>query len=165
MDMAAPVLNGKVYLIGGVTLRKANKAELKATGNKIVETSSDKVEIYDPVSNTWQIGPSLPQPIKDHVAVVENDIIYVLGGSAATTNNVWKLTDTWKTSLAIDETCDLNADGKFGSKDSSLFTADCKNGTAYWQCDLNNDGKFSSKDTSAYKLQWKNNKTSCLLTP
>ncbi|MEQ1530612.1 MAG: kelch repeat-containing protein [Methylococcales bacterium] len=158
---SAPVLNGKVYLIGGKTLRKATKAEIKATKSKFVEGVSNKVEIYDPVSNTWQIGPSLPQPSKGHVAVVANDTIYLLGGSATTDNVVWTIKDTWKTALAVNETCDLNADSKFSSSDTALFTAACKNGSAYWQCDLNNDGRVNTKDTSNYNQHWKSYKNAC----
>ncbi|NOU14784.1 MAG: hypothetical protein HOO92_12615 [Methylococcaceae bacterium] len=154
---AAPVLNGKIYLIGGAIPTKKPSPHL---------IGSTKVEIYDPLSNTWQIGPALPQTSLFGAAVVANEAIYVISGTledndTSAVNNVWKLDDAWKSELAVDETCDLNADGKFSSVDATLFTNACKNDTAYWECDLNADGQFTAKDTAAYKLQWKKAKTAC----
>ena len=154
---AAPVLNGKIYLLSGV-------ATQKTTPHLVTST---QVEIYDPASNTWQIGPALPQPSEWGATVVANNAIYVISGgsqydtSSSLVNNVWKLTDAWKSNLTTLETCDLNADGKFSSVDATLFTNACKNNTAYWQCDLNNDGLVNSKDTAAYKLQWKKATKAC----
>lgn len=154
---AAPVLNGKIYLIGGGIPTKNPTPQL---------IGSTKVEIYDPLSNTWQVGPPLRQTTLFGTAVVANNAIYVISGTltnndSSAVDNVWKLTDAWKTDLAIDKTCDLNADGKFSAVDATLFAKACKNGTAYWECDLKSDGAFNAKDTAAYKLQWKNAKTSC----
>jgi N-acetylneuraminic acid mutarotase len=64
----APVIDGKVYLIGG----------MEEIGDGIVLSS--RVDIYDTVSNTWQIGPSLPLPQDDFVALTLNGKIYVVGG-------------------------------------------------------------------------------------
>lgn len=98
--------------------------------------------------------------------VAGNNAVYVISGQitdddSGTVDNVWKLIDPWKSKLTTQETCDLNADGKFSSVDATLFTNACNNKTAYWQCDLNNDGKINAKDTAAYKLQWKNANKSC----
>ena len=154
---AAPVLNGKIYLIGGSTLVKKPIPQL---------IGSNKVEIYDPVTNTWQIGPVLPQPASFGATVAGNNAVYVISGQitdddSGTVDNVWKLTDVWKSNLTTLETCDLNADGKFSTIDATLFTNACKNKTAYWRCDLNNDNLFNSKDTVAYKLQWKKATKAC----
>jgi len=65
---AAPVIDGKVYLIG----------EFEADGNGY--RWSDRIDIYDPVSNTWEKGPSLPMPLDNHVALVIGHKIYALGG-------------------------------------------------------------------------------------
>ena len=150
----APIINGKIYLIGGY----------RFAGKQLV--ASDKVEIYDPVSNTWQIGPSLPNPIADHVPVAAGNAVYVIGGvlnadNTQKTSAVWKLDDVWKPTLSSNETCDLNADGKFSTADVKLFVKACKNQTAYWECDLNGDGSFNGKDTKAYKKQWKSARKSC----
>jgi len=64
----APVIDGKVYLIGG----------MEEIGDGIVLSS--RVDIYDTASNTWQIGPSLPLPQDDFVALTLNGKIYVVGG-------------------------------------------------------------------------------------
>jgi len=156
---SAPVLNGKIYLIGGFSIDQDMQA------NKL-----DKVEIYDPVTNTWQIGPVLPEATYDNVKLAANNAIYVIGGNTGennssaylnSVNHVWKLADAWKASLNEQETCDLNGDGKFSSSDMSLFSTNCKNNTAYWSCDLNQDGKFDVKDNATYAAQWKNSTTSC----
>ncbi|MEQ1529866.1 MAG: DUF3465 domain-containing protein [Methylococcales bacterium] len=152
---AAPVLNGKIYLIGGATV-----------GKKPSILASRKVEIYDPVSNTWQIGPDLPQAALYGVAVATDNALYVIGGQTADSqtsivNNVWKLTDAWQATLGSLQTCDLNADGKFSNIDANLFTTACKNRSAYWQCDLNSDGFRNANDSKAYKLKWKKAGRSC----
>jgi N-acetylneuraminic acid mutarotase len=65
---AAPVIDGKVYLIG----------EFEADGNGY--RWSDRIDIYDPVNNIWEKGPSLPMPLDSHVALVIGHKIFVLGG-------------------------------------------------------------------------------------
>jgi len=65
---AAPVIDGKVYLIG----------ECEADGNGY--RWSDRIDIYDPVNNTWERGPSLPMPLDSNVALVIGHKIYALGG-------------------------------------------------------------------------------------
>jgi N-acetylneuraminic acid mutarotase len=152
---AAPVLNGKIYLVGGATV-----------GKKPNLIPSTKVEIYDPISNTWQIGPSLPQGALYNVAVAAGNEVYVIAGQTTNSessliNNVWKLPDVWKSNLSALETCDLNADGKFTSLDAGLFSKACQNGSAYWSCDLNQNGLFDANDTKLYKAQWKKASRSC----
>lgn len=68
--LAAAVLDGKIFAIGG------------ATGWGAGATFSS-VEIYDPATNTWTNGPDLPQPLKDLTAVTDdaNHRILVIGGT------------------------------------------------------------------------------------
>ena len=66
---AAPIVDGKIFLIGGIE------------GDMSDHWSSDKVDIYDTASDTWQIGPSLPLPQGNFVTIVLNGTIYVIGGS------------------------------------------------------------------------------------
>lgn len=66
---SAPVIDGKVYLIGGFE---------EGVGEGVI---SSRVDIYDTVSNTWQIGPSLPLPLDNFVALALNGTIYVIGGN------------------------------------------------------------------------------------
>lgn len=68
---AAPVIDGKVYLIGGVEADSNN-----LDGYRI----SDRVDIYNPANSTWEKGPSLPLPLEDYVALTIDHKIYVLGG-------------------------------------------------------------------------------------
>ncbi len=65
---AAPVVDGKIFLIGG------------AEGDPEGHWPSSKVDIYDTVTNTWQVGPALPLPLDGHLSVVLNNKIYVIGG-------------------------------------------------------------------------------------
>jgi N-acetylneuraminic acid mutarotase len=86
---AAPVVNGKIYLIGGIM------------GTSASHWTTDEVEIYDTATNTWSTGPPIPQSTACHLAVFLNDTIYVIGGVTAfgstdseddeRTGAVWKL--------------------------------------------------------------------------
>jgi N-acetylneuraminic acid mutarotase len=67
---AAPVIKGKVYLICD--------GEYSADGR--VWRWSNRIDIYDPVNNTWEKGPSLPMPLDGHVALAIAHKIYGLGG-------------------------------------------------------------------------------------
>ncbi len=66
---SAPVIDGKVYLIGGV--EQSEEAW----------TSSKRVDIYDPVTNSWEEGTPLPLPFDDHIALSIGVKIYLIGGS------------------------------------------------------------------------------------
>ena len=65
---AAPVVGGKIFLIGGIEGSEANN------------WPSKKVDIYNTTTNTWHIGPSLPLPLFDHLSLVLDGKIYVIGG-------------------------------------------------------------------------------------
>lgn len=66
---SAPVINGKVFMIGVFE---------EGEGEGVM---SRRVDIYDTVSDTWQIGPSLPLPQDNFVALTLNGKIYVIGGT------------------------------------------------------------------------------------
>lgn len=85
-NSAAPVVDGKIYLIGGIEAKTSKSYR-----------SSDKVDIYDTVSNTWQTGVPLPTPTSSHLSVLANNVIYVVGGDNSAGNSskgitaaVWK---------------------------------------------------------------------------
>jgi N-acetylneuraminic acid mutarotase len=81
-------VNGLIYAIGGGTSINLN------TG---AETYSATVEIYNPSSNTWSTGPSLPQSVPSSAAVV-NGTIYVIAGSGVPVYSFNPSTDTsWST--------------------------------------------------------------------
>jgi N-acetylneuraminic acid mutarotase len=62
-DLTCIAYGGKIYANGGY-------------GGGSLST----VEIYDPVSNSWQQGPELPVTLYDAQVINHQDIIYVLGG-------------------------------------------------------------------------------------
>ena len=62
---AVALPDGRVAVMGGIAL-----------------APTDSVEIYDPRTNTWELGGSLAQPRYDHCAVCEGGQVYVLGGSS-----------------------------------------------------------------------------------
>jgi len=73
---AASTVNGKIYVIGGY--------HVYSNGS---EVSSDKVFIYDPVSNTFTSGMDIPVATDDHVQCVWQDsLIYVISGWSNTGN-------------------------------------------------------------------------------
>ncbi|MFC1766226.1 kelch repeat-containing protein, partial [Planctomycetota bacterium] len=61
-DAAPPVVDGKIYLMGGGT------------------TGSAHVDIYDPVIDTWSRGTNMPTPRNNAATAIWNDKIYVFGG-------------------------------------------------------------------------------------
>jgi uncharacterized membrane protein/N-acetylneuraminic acid mutarotase len=66
----APVVNGKVYLIGG--------AEGEYPEDYWI---SDKFTILDIESKKWDSGPALPKPRDGPLIVISNNMIYVIGGT------------------------------------------------------------------------------------
>ena len=66
---AAPTVDGNIYLIGGVLL-----------GDEANCFPTDRVDIYDTATNTWSVGPSLPERTDAHLSVVLGNRIYVIGG-------------------------------------------------------------------------------------
>jgi len=65
----SPVIDGKVYLIGGIDKK----------GKKF--GPGKRVDIYNTVTGDWEKGPDLPKPLESHVALALGTKIYVLGGS------------------------------------------------------------------------------------
>jgi len=65
--LAAAVVNGKVYVIGGRSF---------TNGSNVIENS---VEEYDPTTNTWTRKADKPTEVSDTAAVINNKI-YVPGG-------------------------------------------------------------------------------------
>lgn len=80
---AAPVVDGKIYLIGGGDRAKGYIKE---------------VDIYDPVSNTWQAGTPLPTGTNSHLSVIVDDMIYVVGGNIGYDPDI-RTASVWKYSL------------------------------------------------------------------
>lgn len=64
---------GKLYRIGGFTARNSADEDQDLH-------SSAEVAVFDPRTNKWSAGPSLPEGRSSHDAVVLGDKIYVVGG-------------------------------------------------------------------------------------
>jgi N-acetylneuraminic acid mutarotase len=64
-ELAAAEANGKLYLLGGYP---ANRQ------------TSRTVQIYDIASDSWSLGPQLPQPNNHGMAAAVNGKIYLIGG-------------------------------------------------------------------------------------
>ena len=65
---AAAVVDGKIYATGGCTI----------SGSKSL--TSDALEAYDPVADTWTTLASLSEARADHASVAFNGKLYVFGG-------------------------------------------------------------------------------------
>jgi hypothetical protein len=86
---AAATVNGKIYLFGG-----------EVSGG----TQADKVERYDPVTNTWTIlGGVMPSPASNICAAVIGTDIYIPGGYEAwsTYSNSLRIFHTSTTSWSV----------------------------------------------------------------
>ena len=77
-ETAVDATGGKIYVLGGFTQT-----------NGIVAG----VQIFDPVTCTWSIGPDLPKPIHHANAAVSGGTIYVLG--SLETINFTAIPDVW----------------------------------------------------------------------
>jgi len=67
-NAAGAVANGLIYVVGGVD------------SNAVVNTASTLVQVYDPVSNTWSIGPNTPSARSNLRAAVIDGVLYAIGG-------------------------------------------------------------------------------------
>lgn len=65
LEVAAAVLDQRIYVMGG----------LLADGN-----ATDRVEIYDPATNSWSAGPSLPVAVHHAMGATFRDEVVVAGG-------------------------------------------------------------------------------------
>jgi len=88
--LAVGVVNGKIYAIGGHTFNPSIPAYL----------TTNIVEEYNPVSNTWATRASMPTPRCFFAAVSVNGKIYAIGGSSgdsdvATVEEYDPLSNTW----------------------------------------------------------------------
>ena len=64
-EFALAESNGKIYVMGGYPASRV---------------SSRTVQIYDIASNSWQLGPELPQPNNHGMAAAVDGKIYLIGG-------------------------------------------------------------------------------------
>lgn len=107
---AASTVKGKIYLIGGYHVLEDGS-----------EISSNRVHIFDPLTNTWlPDGAPVPVPIDDQVQGVYRDsLIYVVTGWSNTSNvaNVQiynPATDSWQVGTPVPATSQYRAFGAAG---------------------------------------------------
>jgi len=64
-ELALAEVNGKIYLLGGYP---ANRVTART------------VQVYDTATDSWELGPPLPQPNNHGMAVGVNGKVYLIGG-------------------------------------------------------------------------------------
>lgn len=78
-EAAGAVVNNKIYVMGGVV--------------DMSGTTTRRVDIFDPQTNTWSLGDSLPEPLRRAGATGYGELIYIFGGHNANTgqlsDSVW----------------------------------------------------------------------------
>ena len=92
------VVDGKLFLFGGFNT------------NDFVSSTSQRVSIYDPATNTWKRVGDMPTKLTHSPAVVDGHNVYFIGGYDGLhpqnygTSTVWKydtLKDTWTTFVSL----------------------------------------------------------------
>jgi N-acetylneuraminic acid mutarotase len=92
-EFALAEANGKIYVLGGYPPEMGPNR------------TSSAVQVYDIASNSWQMGPQLPEPNNHGMAASVNGKVYLLGGQttddqngATAVDHVWELDpalNTW----------------------------------------------------------------------
>ena len=62
-EMPCALLNGQIYVSGGIII-----------------ASTNKTEVYDPITDSWSLGVALPDARHHHMMATVNDKIYAIGG-------------------------------------------------------------------------------------
>lgn len=65
LGVGAAELEGKIYVVGGLTAERQ---------------TSPKVDVYDPVRDEWSVGPPLPAPVHHPGVVALDGMLWVVGG-------------------------------------------------------------------------------------
>lgn len=68
-DFGLAVVDGRLWVLGGMTGERGNKL--------------DSVEIYDPATDSWRKGPTMPVARSSHRSAAIGATIYSFGGSSA----------------------------------------------------------------------------------
>jgi N-acetylneuraminic acid mutarotase len=93
--MCANVVDGKIYLIGGLYQSVPN-----ATLHLSAET-----EVYDPATDSWTAKASIPNSVFNYASAVVDNKIYVIAGNSGDTTNLTQVynpeTDKWSYGASI----------------------------------------------------------------
>jgi len=73
-EVASAVLDGRIVVAGGLTIDGA---------------ASDRVDVYDPATNTWQVGPALPIGLHHSGMAALDARVYVAGGYTNRAGQDW----------------------------------------------------------------------------
>ncbi|HEX6197671.1 MAG TPA: kelch repeat-containing protein [Jiangellaceae bacterium] len=87
-EVGVAAWNGRIWVVGGFV--------------DGLQSNTNSVLVYDPASDSWDEGPSLPGGV-DHTSVVGGDRLYVIGGYGQG-SNVWVLNsagDGWDPGPAL----------------------------------------------------------------
>ena len=79
-DFSTAVVEGKIYLIGGTPFE-----------NRRGPYGLSTVEVYDPITNTWERLADMPMPRTNAGTAVVSGIIYVFGGYNGLDNRLMNL--------------------------------------------------------------------------
>jgi N-acetylneuraminic acid mutarotase len=96
LGLGTSVVDGKIYAIGGMS-----------SGSNFWSGMRDTVEIYDPETDSWSIGSSMPTPRCWFTTSVVNGKIYVIGGALVSKRPISNVevydpeTDTWATKASM----------------------------------------------------------------
>jgi N-acetylneuraminic acid mutarotase len=86
-EFALAEANGKLYVLGGYPPQQGPNR------------TSSAVQVYDIASDTWQLGPPLPQPNNHGMAASVNGKVYLIGGQT---------TDDQQGATAVDKVYELD---------------------------------------------------------
>jgi N-acetylneuraminic acid mutarotase len=79
--LQANVVEGKIYLIGGLTQQEQ--------AFPLTEHSSNLNEVYDPVTDSWATAASIPTAVWGYSSAVIDDKIYVISGWSGNSSSRW----------------------------------------------------------------------------
>ncbi|MEE8272767.1 MAG: kelch repeat-containing protein, partial [Alphaproteobacteria bacterium] len=88
----AVFFNGEFYVLGGETLNGAG-----ATADRVY----DRVDIYDPVADTWRNGTAMPTARHGIFPLLHAGRVYVLGGGVAAGNSQSVVNETFNPGFEI----------------------------------------------------------------
>ena len=95
--MDANVVNGKIYVIGGITYEDENKYHQNHT---VVN------EVYDPTTDSWSRKQPVPIAVACYASVAVDNKIYIMGGTDASqqliSNQIYDVeTDSWSLGASL----------------------------------------------------------------